>query len=144
VGSAPNFPFGTIDDIAALSRLAIRRRVPLHVDACLGSFIVPFLEKAGYPTEPFDFRLEGVASISCDVHKYGFAPKGTSTIMYRRTGDRKYQYFIAPDWVGGVYASPSMAGSRFGPSVPEIRKLNSEFGDNDLGRVRCSQAAGRV
>jgi sphinganine-1-phosphate aldolase len=115
VGSAPNFPFGTIDDIAALSRIAVRRRVPLHVDACLGSFIVPYLEKAGYPTEPFDFRLEGVASISCDVHKYGFAPKGTSTIMYRRKSDRRYQYFIAPDWLGGVYASPSMAGSRHGP-----------------------------
>jgi sphinganine-1-phosphate aldolase len=115
VGSAPNFPFGTIDDISALSRLAVKRRVPLHVDACLGSFIVPYLEKAGYPTEPFDFRLEGVSSISCDVHKYGFAPKGTSTIMYRRTSDRKYQYFVAPDWVGGVYASPSMAGSRFVP-----------------------------
>jgi sphinganine-1-phosphate aldolase len=112
VGSAPNFPFGIIDDIAGLSRIALRRRVPLHVDACLGSFIVPYLEKAGYPSEPFDFRLEGVSSISCDVHKYGFAPKGTSTIMYRRKSDRKYQYFIAPDWVGGVYASPSMAGSR--------------------------------
>jgi sphinganine-1-phosphate aldolase len=113
VGSAPNFPFGTIDDITALSRLAIRRRVPLHVDACLGSFVLPYLEKAGYPSEPFDFRLEGVSSISCDVHKYGFAPKGTSTIMYRRRVDRRYQYFVAPDWLGGVYASPSMAGSRY-------------------------------
>lgn len=111
-GSAPNFPFGIIDDIAALSRIAIRRKIPLHVDACLGSFIVPYLEKAGYATESFDFRLEGVSSISCDVHKYGFAPKGTSTIMYRTKSDRKYQYFIAPDWLGGVYASPSMAGSR--------------------------------
>lgn len=116
MGSAPNFPFGTIDDIAALSRIAIRRRVPLHVDACLGSFIVPYLEKAGYPVEPFDFRLEGVSSISCDFHKYGFAPKGTSAIMYRQTSDRRYQYFIAPEWLGGVYASPSMAGSRFIPN----------------------------
>ena len=125
MGSAPNFPFGIIDDIAALSRLALRRHVPLHVDACLGSFIVPFLEKAGYPTEPFDFRLEGVSSISCDVHKYGFAPKGTSAIMYRRANDRKYQYFIAAGWVGGVYASPSMAGSRYRHPFPESR--NGEF-----------------
>lgn len=91
------------------------------MDACLGSFIVPYLERAGYPTEPFDFRLEGVSSISCDVHKYGFAPKGTSTIMYRRTSDRRYQYFISPEWVGGVYASPSVAGSRLSPT--ELPKL---------------------
>ena len=69
VGSAPNFPHGIIDDIAALSRLALRKRVPLHVDACLGSFLVPFLEKAGFDSQPFDFRVKGVTSISCDTHK---------------------------------------------------------------------------
>ena len=135
VGSAPNFPFGTIDDISALSRIAVRRRVPLHVDACLGSFIVPYLEKAGYPTELFDFRLDGVSSISCDVHKYGFAPKGTSTIMYRRKSDRRYQYFIAPDWLGGVYASPSMAGSRYALRV---------YGTDATDLVRYWRVAGRV
>ncbi|KAF8460274.1 pyridoxal phosphate-dependent transferase [Kalaharituber pfeilii] len=117
VGSAPNFPHGIIDDISALSKIALRRRVPLHVDACLGSFIVPFLEKAGLTTEPFDFRLKGVASISCDTHKYGFAPKGNSVILYRTKKHRSYQYFVTATWPGGVYASPSMAGSRAGSLI---------------------------
>lgn len=69
VGSAPNFPHGIIDDIAGLSKIALRKRVPLHVDACLGSFLVPFLEKAGFESQPFDFRVKGVTSISCDTHK---------------------------------------------------------------------------
>jgi sphinganine-1-phosphate aldolase len=117
VGSAPNFPHGIIDDISALSKLAIKRKLPLHVDCCLGSFLVPFLEKAGFETELFDFRLKGVTSISCDTHKYGFAPKGNSTVLYRDTTLRSYQYFISPDWSGGVYASPSIAGSRPGALI---------------------------
>lgn len=117
VGSAPNFPHGIIDDITSLSALALKRRVPLHVDCCLGSFLVPFLAAAGYETELFDFRLKGVTSISCDTHKYGFAPKGNSTVLYRNTSLRTYQYFISPDWSGGVYASPSIAGSRPGALI---------------------------
>ncbi|KAK1754594.1 pyridoxal phosphate-dependent transferase [Echria macrotheca] len=117
VGSAPNFPHGIIDDIAALSKLALKRRIPLHVDCCLGSFLVPFLEKAGFETVPFDFRLRGVTSISCDTHKYGFAPKGNSTVLYRTAAHRAYQYFVDPSWSGGVYASPGMAGSRPGALI---------------------------
>lgn len=117
VGSAPNFPHGIMDDIAALSKLAQARRLPLHVDCCLGSFLVPFLEKAGFETQPFDFRLRGVTSISCDTHKYGFAPKGNSTVLYRTAALRAYQYFVSPDWSGGVYASPGIAGSRPGALI---------------------------
>ncbi|PNS16694.1 Sphingosine-1-phosphate lyase [Sphaceloma murrayae] len=117
VGSAPNFPHGIIDDITALSKLAVKHKLPLHVDCCLGSFLVPYLEKAGYDTEPFDFRLPGVTSISVDTHKYGFAPKGNSCVLYRTAALRKYQYFISPDWSGGVYASPNMAGSRPGALI---------------------------
>ena len=117
VGSAPNFPHGIIDDIAALSKLAVRRRLPLHVDCCLGSFLVPFLERAGFESQPFDFRLRGVTSISCDTHKYGFAPKGNSTVLYRSRRLRTYQYFVSPDWSGGVYASPGIAGSRPGALI---------------------------
>ncbi len=83
VGSAPNFPDGIIDDIPALGKLATKHGLGLHVDCCLGSFIVPYLEKAGFETELFDFRVPGVTSISCDTHKYGFAPKGSSVVMYR-------------------------------------------------------------
>ena len=117
VGSAPNFPHGIIDDISSLSKLAVKHSIPLHVDCCLGSFLVPFLERAGYEAEPFDFRLKGVTSISVDTHKYGFAPKGNSCVLYRTSTLRKYQYFISPDWSGGVYASPNMAGSRPGALI---------------------------
>ncbi|KAI1637077.1 pyridoxal phosphate-dependent transferase [Biscogniauxia mediterranea] len=117
VGSAPNFPHGIIDDISALSKIAVKRRIPLHVDCCLGSFLVPFLERAGFETELFDFRLKGVTSISCDTHKYGFAPKGNSTVLYRTAELRTYQYFVSPDWSGGVYASPGIAGSRPGALI---------------------------
>lgn len=115
-GSAPNFPHGIIDDIEGLSKLALRYKLPLHVDACLGSFIVPFLEKAGFGkgVPLFDFRVPGVTSISCDTHKYGFAPKGSSIIMYRNNAMRQYQYFVTAKWTGGLYGSPTLAGSRPG------------------------------
>jgi len=117
VGSAPNFPDGIIDDIPALGKLAVKYQLGLHVDCCLGSFLVPFLERAGFSSEPFDFRVAGVTSISCDTHKYGFAPKGSSVIMYRSKALRKYQYSVTTDWPGGVYGSPSMAGSRPGALI---------------------------
>ncbi|KAK4166162.1 pyridoxal phosphate-dependent transferase [Cladorrhinum sp. PSN259] len=117
VGSAPNFPHGIIDDIATLSKLAVRNKIPLHVDCCLGSFLVPFLSQAGFEYQPFDFRLKGVTSISCDTHKYGFAPKGNSTVLYRTQQLRQYQYFVDPAWSGGVYASPGIAGSRPGALI---------------------------
>ncbi|KAM5350478.1 hypothetical protein ACJ41O_006983 [Fusarium nematophilum] len=117
VGSAPNFPHGIIDDIVALSKLALRKNIWLHVDCCLGSFLVPFLERAGFESQLFDFRLKGVTSISCDTHKYGFAPKGNSTVLYRSAELRTFQYFVSPDWSGGVYASPGIAGSRPGALI---------------------------
>ncbi|EIW63248.1 PLP-dependent transferase [Trametes versicolor FP-101664 SS1] len=117
VGSAINFPDGNQDDIVALGKLATKYKVGLHVDCCLGSFIMPFLEEAGFPVQPFDFRVEGVTSISCDTHKYGFAPKGNSVIMYRDAALRRFQYYVNPDWVGGVYGSPSIAGSRPGALI---------------------------
>ncbi|ORY22698.1 putative sphinganine-1-phosphate aldolase [Naematelia encephala] len=116
VGSAPNFPDGIIDPIPALGRLAKRYNIGLHVDCCLGSFIVPFLERAGLSegVEKFDFRVPGVTAISCDTHKYAFCPKGSSVIMYHSPELRRYQYYVITDWAGGIYASPSMAGSRPG------------------------------
>ncbi|KPI34850.1 Sphingosine-1-phosphate lyase [Cyphellophora attinorum] len=120
VGSCPNYPHGIIDPIAQLSKLAISHSIPLHVDCCLGSFLVPLLSQAGFPTSlsgPLDFRSPGVTSISVDTHKYGFAPKGNSCILYRNTSLRRYQYFISPSWSGGVYGSPSIAGSRPGALI---------------------------
>ncbi|EJT51306.1 sphinganine-1-phosphate aldolase [Trichosporon asahii var. asahii CBS 2479] len=119
VGSAPNFPDGAIDPIPELSALAQRYKIGLHVDCCLGSFIVAFSKEAGYGDKipKFDFELPGVTAISCDTHKYAFCPKGTSVIMYRSRELRRYQYYSMTDWVGGVYASPSMAGSRPGSVI---------------------------
>uniref|UniRef100_A0A5F8G8Q2 sphinganine-1-phosphate aldolase n=1 Tax=Monodelphis domestica TaxID=13616 RepID=A0A5F8G8Q2_MONDO len=96
-------------------KLALRYKVPLHVDACLGGFLIVFMQKAGYPLDLlFDFRVNGVTSISADTHKYGYAPKGSSVLMYKNKEYRHYQFFVSPDWPGGIYASPSMAGSRPG------------------------------
>jgi sphinganine-1-phosphate aldolase len=114
VGSAPSFPHGMVDPIAELSELARQRGIGFHTDACLGGFVLPWAEDLGYPVPPFDFRLPGVTSISADTHKYGYAAKGTSVILYRGPELRRYQYFTITDWPGGLYFSPSFAGSRPG------------------------------
>ena len=115
VASAPAFPHGVVDPVPKLSALAVRLGLPLHVDCCLGSFLIPFAAQLGYPGLPaFDFALPGVTSLSCDTHKYGYAVKGSSVILYRHAAYRAFQYFVAPDWSGGIYASPSMPGSRPG------------------------------
>ncbi|CAO3614694.1 unnamed protein product [Mucor fragilis] len=129
-GSAVNFPHGIADDITALGKLAKKYKIGLHVDCCLGSFIMPFLEKAGFPTTDFDFRVDGVTSISCDTHKYGFAAKGSSIIMYRNATIRKYQYFLYSQWTGGIYASPSIAGSRPGALIAGCWSALMYMGEN--------------
>ena len=112
--SAGNYPYGTIDPIADLSALALERDIGLHVDGCLGGFILPWGQELGYDIPVFDFRLPGVTSISADTHKYGYGLKGTSVVMYRDRAFRKYQYFLSPEWPGGKYFSPGLAGSRSG------------------------------
>jgi sphinganine-1-phosphate aldolase len=112
VGSAGNYPYGTIDPIAELSELALDRGVGLHVDACLGGFILPFGEELGYDIPVFDFRLPGVTTISLDTHKYGYALKGSSTVVFRDKELRNSQYFHIVGWSGGKYMSPGMEGSR--------------------------------
>lgn len=115
VGSAGNYPYGTVDPIERLSELAVEHEIGLHVDGCLGGFILPWGEQLGVPDIPvFDFRLPGVTSISADTHKFGFGLKGTSVVCYRDVSYRKHQYFIAPEWKGGAYASYGLAGSRSG------------------------------
>ena len=112
IGSASNYGYGTIDPIAELSTLAIRRGIGLHVDGCLGGFILPFGEMLGFPIPPFDFRHPGVTTISADTHKYGYGFKGTSILMFRDKALRNGQYFYMTSWTGGRYSSPGMDGSR--------------------------------
>ncbi|MGZ4711166.1 MAG: pyridoxal phosphate-dependent decarboxylase family protein [Acidimicrobiales bacterium] len=114
IGSACNYGYGTIDPIADLGALALDRGVPLHVDGCLGGFILPFGEELGQDIAPFDFRVPGVASISADTHKYGYAFKGSSVLLFRDKAVRNAQYFELVGWSGGKYMSPSIAGSRSG------------------------------
>ncbi len=115
--SAPSYPHGAIDPIAALSEVAITYDCCLHVDACLGGFVLPFL-KAEIPTV-FDFELAGVTSMSVDTHKYGCAQKGSSVVLYSSRGLRKFQYTSVMDWTGGLYISPSQAGSRSGGLISQ-------------------------
>ncbi|XP_064172753.1 sphingosine-1-phosphate lyase 1 [Anguilla rostrata] len=130
VCSAPQFPHGVIDPIQEVAQLAVRYNIPMHVDACLGGFLIVFMDKAGFPLAPFDFRVEGVTSISADTHKYGFAPKGSSVILYSDQKYRHYQYFVAPDWQGGIYASPSVAGSRPGGIIAACWATMMHMGEN--------------
>jgi len=118
VGSAPSFPWGTIDPIKELAEIAQDHGIGMHVDACLGGFILPWAKKAGYEVPDFDFRLDGVTSISMDTHKYGFAPKGTSVILYRNSDLFKEQIYVNGNWQGGIYFTPTMAGSR--PGFPIV------------------------
>ncbi|HMK09449.1 MAG TPA: aspartate aminotransferase family protein [Anaerolineales bacterium] len=114
VGSAPPFPHGIVDPIQELSDLARAHGAGFHTDGCLGGFLLPWAERLGYPVPPFDFRLPGVTSISADTHKYGYAPKGTSVLLFRSRDLRRHQYYSVADWPGGLYFSATMAGSRPG------------------------------
>lgn len=114
VGSAPGFPHGIIDPIEELADLALRWGICFHVDLCLGGFVLPFARKLGYPIPPFDFTVQGVTSISVDIHKYGLGPKGTSVVLYRNHEIRKQQFVAVTEWSGGLYISPTVAGSRPG------------------------------
>jgi len=117
VGSAPSFPHGTMDPIAKIAALGLQHNIPVHTDACLGGFLLAFMPRAGYQIDEFDFRVKGVTSISADTHKYGFAPKGSSLLLFCDKKYKHYQYFVATEWPGGLYASPTLAGSRSGAII---------------------------
>jgi sphinganine-1-phosphate aldolase len=114
VASAPAYPHGVIDPVEKLATIAREHGVGLHVDACLGGFVLPFARELGYPVAPFDFRVPGVTSMSADTHKYGYAAKGTSVVLYAGKELLHHQYFVATDWPGGLYFSPTLSGSRSG------------------------------
>jgi sphinganine-1-phosphate aldolase len=114
VGSAPSFPHGVVDPIEELAAVAADRGIGFHTDACLGGFVLPWARRLGYDVPGFDFSVPGVTSMSADTHKFGYAAKGTSVVLYRGTELRSHQYFTATDWPGGLYFSPTLAGSRPG------------------------------
>lgn len=117
VGSAPCYPYGLIDPIPELAGLAAERDILFHTDACLGGWLLPWWERLGETVPPWDFRVPGVTSISADVHKYGYAFKGASTVLYRSRDLLRHQFFWYDDWPGGLYASGTTAGTRPAPPI---------------------------
>jgi sphinganine-1-phosphate aldolase len=114
VGSAPQYPQGVMDPIPEIAALAASVDANCHVDACMGGFVLPFTELVGRHVPPWDFRVEGVSSISADIHKLGYAPKGVSVILHRTKELRAHQTFVFDGWLGGFYASPNLQGTRSG------------------------------
>ncbi len=130
VGSAPCYPYGMIDPVEKLSDLAIRYNLLLHVDACIGGFFLSFLKKLNYDIPPFDFSLEGVSSISLDLHKYAYAPKGSSVLLYKDSRLRKTQFSVYSNWEGGVYASTTFMGTKPGGVVASSWTALNHIGEN--------------
>lgn len=131
IGSAPQYPQGVVDPIAQLADLAASHNIPMHVDACIGGFILPFIEKLGHAVPVFDFRIPGVTSISADIHKYGYAAKGASALVYRNMNYMKYQFFIHTEWKGGgIYASPSFPGTRPGGPIAAAWGTMKKLGED--------------
>jgi glutamate/tyrosine decarboxylase-like PLP-dependent enzyme len=116
VASAFSYPYGTMDPVSSLATLAAEHGIGCHVDACIGGFVLPFLEQLGRDVPPWDFRVDGVTEISADVHKYGYCPKGASVILHRDPDWFGHQVFLYDDWPSGLYGSPAMAGAR--PAAP--------------------------
>ncbi len=129
VGSAPSYPQGVVDPIRDLAPVAVRHNLLLHVDACVGGMMLPFVRKLGYPIPDFDFAIPGVTSISADLHKYGYAAKGASVILYRNSALRRHMFFSYINWSGGVYVSPTMTGTRPGGPIAAAWAIMNFLGE---------------
>ena len=137
-GSTPGFPHGVIDPIGDLSDMARERGIGFHTDACLGGFVLPWAERLGYDVPAFDFHLPGVTSMSADTHKYGYAAKGTSVVLYRGRSLRRHQFYVATEWPGGLYYSPTLAGSRPGALLATAWAALLAMGED--GYLRATKA----
>lgn len=135
VGSAPAYPYGIVDPIPALGAIADRKGLWLHVDACVGGFIAPFARKLGVPMPEFDFAVKGVRSISADLHKYGYAAKGASTVLYRDAESFKYQAYEFSDWPRGKYATQTLVGTRAGGAIAAAWAVMNYLGEEGYLRI---------
>lgn len=115
--SAPNYPFGTFDPISEIGKLAQHSDLRLHVDGCWGGFLSPFAERLGYPIPVWDFRVPGVSSLSADLHKFGYAAKGASLVLYRSAEDQDHEAFSFSGWPRGTYSTPTFLGTRAGGAI---------------------------
>ena len=133
--TAVTYPHGMVDPIPAIGALAEANGLWLHVDACLGGLMLPFLRKLGYDLPAYDFRVPGVTSISADIHKYAYTPKGISTVLYRSSELRKFQFFMYADWPGGIYGTPSLAGGRPGGVLAAAWAVMNHLGEEGFLRL---------
>jgi sphinganine-1-phosphate aldolase len=143
VASAPQYPHGVIDPIAELGAIAQRRGIPMHVDACVGGFMLPWLERLGRPIPKWDFRVPGVTSISADLHKYGYAAKGASLLIWRSIDQMRHQIFVETNFPGGIYASPTMIGTRPGGPIAAAYAALQTIGESgyvELARTTVDAA----
>ncbi|XP_065897641.1 uncharacterized protein [Dysidea avara] len=137
LASACEYTHGIVDPVEEIADIASKYHLPLHVDACFGGFILPWVEKLGYEVPVFDFRIKAVTSMSADIHKYGLGMKGASVVLYRNSDIRKYQVFAYTKWVGGLFGSPGVTGTRPGGIMAAswaILKCMGQDGYLDMAR----------
>jgi glutamate/tyrosine decarboxylase-like PLP-dependent enzyme len=139
VASAPQYPQGVVDPVAAIAALAQQRDINCHVDACMGGITLPMMERLGYAVTPFDFRVPGVTSISVDLHKYGYTAKGASVIVHRNRALRKDQTFATDNWLGGLYASSGVLGTKSGGPIAAAWAVMHYLGEE--GYLRLTKIA---
>jgi glutamate/tyrosine decarboxylase-like PLP-dependent enzyme len=139
VGSAPQYPQGVVDDIPSLAALAQSHNINCHVDACMGGVTLTFLERLGEEIPLWDFRVEGVTSISVDLHKYGYTSKGASVILHRNRQLRSYQTFTTDNWLGGFYGSSGVLGTKSGGPMAAAWAVMNYLGDE--GYLRLTESA---
>jgi glutamate/tyrosine decarboxylase-like PLP-dependent enzyme len=130
VGSAPAYPHGVVDPIRELAAIAREHGLLFHTDACVGGFMLPFVRKLGYRVPDFDLCVPGVTSISADLHKYAYAAKGASVILYKTAELRRHQMFVSTDWPGGIYPSPAMGGTRPGAPIAAAWAVLNYLGES--------------
>lgn len=128
VASAPNWPYGHVDPITEMGQLALEHDLWLHVDACVGAYILPFMRELGEEIPPYDLSVPGVRSMSADLHKYGYAPKPCSTVLWRSQEEQGYHYMPITEWACGLYLSQSFIGSRPMGPVAGIWALMHHWG----------------
>lgn len=141
VGSAPNYPYGTIDPIEEMAALTAAHGIHFHADCSVGGFALPFLRQLGEPVPPFDFAVPGVDTISSDIHKYGFGERGTSIILYRDAALQERARFVLDAWSGGPYRTPTIAGSRPGAIVASAWAIIHYFGEEGYLRLNREMLA---
>jgi sphinganine-1-phosphate aldolase len=130
VVSAPQYPQGVIDPVVAIATIAGEQDIPCHVDACMGGVTLPFLERLGESIEPWDFRVPGVTSISVDLHKFGYAAKGASVLLHRSKKLRAYQTFVTDNWLGGLYGSSGIMGTKSGGGMAAAWAVMQYLGED--------------